>query len=424
MNKFHQTRKRTSSTDTTRSIKLRIGPAAIALLAFAPAAALATQPLPDHHPTDGKPHTYDYTGRDSGPRNQGVIGDLQIWRKGGEAGLYLYDSKCGEFRSGWVTMHGESFHDRVTAKNGYGFEITGTFTNHLTTLTGTIKTWGFFYSGKPCHTPTYDYTAGTRSHTRASHPTRPHHSHTPKGLPPMKARIATLTIALLALAPAGALAARPLPVITGSSQVRPSTAPVGKGVDLAHVHWTKWTASEAVGTGTFTCANGAMGVVCPPVKRATVTYYWPVSAEHPCGSRESFSREMVVAGGSSRWATSGGVWMISPGNCQWTGGASTTGLNALLPITARRATPAERTAISKVVGGTTPLSATTKITVASNGRWALMIGRAMPASLIERQGAGWSRYFYIANNFPCSIPANVYLAFDLAAYNQVSCGNQ
>lgn len=116
-----------------------------------PAIALATNPLPNHHPSNPAPALYEYDGNDNGPQ-KGAIGEISIFRHGSKASVELYDSECGEFSTGWNPLNGRSFHFHYTGKNGYGLQGTGTFAKNMKTVTGTISSWG----GR-CHTPVFDY---------------------------------------------------------------------------------------------------------------------------------------------------------------------------------------------------------------------------------------------------------------------------
>lgn len=231
--------------------------------------------------------------------------------------------------------------------------------------------------------------------------------------------------ATLAVASAGAFAATPLSIIPGYGYgYRPADAPIGSTAELTHVHWTKWTTSEAVGTGTFTCDQAAMGSVCPPagVKRGTVTYFAPSMVQGECGSRPWFSRETVVGVPSGvRWSASSMVWVVGPGNCRWNG-LTDTPLSATRPIKARPASLAERRALAAYASNQGQPVPYSRIRANIAGNWALVLA-PYGIALVQHGSHGWGPTAVTLPDLPapCTVPANAFLALRLATYTQQQC---
>lgn len=107
-------------------------------LALAPT-ALATTPY------------YTYQGHDSEPQ-RGIVSSMWFARQvhGPKVTLYDYFSKCGEFRSGMLTLRNNRFSFNQQWSNGFGLYLTGHITG--TRVTGTVRTWG-----PTCRTSTLSY---------------------------------------------------------------------------------------------------------------------------------------------------------------------------------------------------------------------------------------------------------------------------
>ena len=243
----------------------------------------------------------------------------------------------------------------------------------------------------------------------------------------MKARLLIILLAAMALLPAGtALAAKPLPVIAGvtGGGHEPTTVYPATHDEITGVHWSKWNAAEAVGAGSLRLLCGTMGTPssgpqCAP-KNVTVTYLWPVLAGCKPGGGEVLTYSMAIVSGAN---ASGGLWQVGPGNCQMSGPITGEDIS---PLGVHPATAAERQSL-RPVDVTANASDSTdglgEATVTDNEEWGLLRDRDKTATLlVEHRANGWVTLDDLPQSgVPCAVPGNVYLALDLAAYNELPC---
>jgi hypothetical protein len=116
---------------------------AVSAATLVPTGAAALSGSTSSGSTRAAPLEYMYPGHDS-EKAHGIISTIQFIKQvnAPKVAMNPYYSWCGEFWTGWMRLHGNTFLYTRTFSNHYGIDLTGHFNASRTKATGHVRTWG------------------------------------------------------------------------------------------------------------------------------------------------------------------------------------------------------------------------------------------------------------------------------------------